>query len=371
MTFNRKRGGNLNRRFIWLPNILVVLLFMLLVACEKEQANTELEQTLSKSTEEKDISSDDTIKIGFSMDTLEEERWLKDKELFRQELEALGAEVEIMIANENAALQIAQVETMISNGVDILVIVPYYTDTTAAIVEKAHAAGVKVVSYDRIITNANVDLYVSFDNEQVGSIQAESITKLVPKGNYVYIGGSVTDNNAILLKKGVFQVLEPYIDRGEIKIVYDQWTDDWNPDNAYQNMLEALEKNHNQIDAVIAGNDGTAGGVIRALEEKGLAGKIPVAGQDADLAAVQRIVQGTQTMTAYKPIRELARKAAELSVELAKGKHVEGDSKINNGKIEVPSVLLSPIEVNIENIEETIIADGFHSREEVYGSMTE
>ncbi len=342
--------------------------FAVLVACEKEQVSSETEQTLPTYTKEADGSNEDPIKIGFSMDTLEEERWLKDKALFQEELEALGAEIEIMIANEDAALQIAQVETMISNGVDILVVVPYYTETTAAIVEKAHSAGVKVVSYDRIITNANVDLYVSFDNELVGAIQAEAITKLVPRGNYVYIGGSITDNNAILLKKGVFQVLEPYIDRGDIKIVYDQWTDDWNPDKAYQNMLEALEKNDNQIDAVIAGNDGTAGGVIRALEEKGLAGKIPVAGQDADLAAIQRIVHGTQTMTAYKPIRELARKAAELSVALAEGERVEVDSNINNGKIEVPSVLLSPIEVHKDNIEETIIADGFHSREEVYDS---
>lgn len=342
---------------------------ILLVACEEDKSNKETEQISPTYTEkENKVSLEGPIKIGFSMDTLEEERWLKDKKLFQEELERLGAEVEIMIANEDAALQIAQVETMISNGVDILVIVPYYTETTAAIVEKAHSAGVKVVSYDRIITNANVDLYVSFDNELVGAMQAESITKLVPKGNYAYIGGSVTDNNANQLKKGVFQVLEPYIDRGDIKVVYDQWTDDWNPDHAYQNMLDALEKNDNQIDAVIAGNDGTAGGVIRALEEKGLAGKIPVAGQDADLAAVQRIVQGTQTMTAYKPIRELARRAAELSIELAEGKQVKVDSNINNGKIEVPSVLLSPIEVRIDNIDETIIADGFHSREEVYGS---
>jgi D-xylose transport system substrate-binding protein len=338
---------------------ILVFFFLIiqLAACDVEQDTNKKEDTSPNLSTESNTESapNDNLKIGFSMDTLEEERWLKDKELFTKELEALGVEVEIMIADEDAALQIAQVETMISNGVDLLVVVPYYTETAAAIVEKAHSAGVKVVSYDRIITNANVDLYISFDNEMVGEIQAKSITNLVPKGNYVYIGGSVTDNNAILLKKGVFNVLQPFIDRGDIKVVYDQWTEDWTPDNAYKNMLEALEKNNNQIDAVIAGNDGTAG-------------IIPVAGQDADLAAIQRIVQGTQTMTAYKPIRELAKRAAELSVELAKGETIEVDRKINNGKIEVPSVLLSPVEVTINNIEDTIIADEFHSSEEVYGN---
>ncbi|WP_026906733.1 sugar ABC transporter substrate-binding protein [Paucisalibacillus globulus] len=361
----------MEKHFQKITRILVFFFLIIqLVACEVEQGTNIKEETSPNLFTESNTESapNDNLKIGFSMDTLEEERWLKDKELFTKELEALGVEVDIMIADEDAALQIAQVETMISNGVDLLVVVPYYTETAAAIVEKAHSAGVKVVSYDRIITNANVDLYISFDNEMVGEIQAKSITNLVPKGNYVYIGGSVTDNNAILLKKGVFNVLQPFIDSGDIKVVYDQWTEDWTPDNAYKNMLEALEKNNNQIDAVIAGNDGTAGGAIKALEEKGLAGIIPVAGQDADLAAIQRIVQGTQTMTAYKPIRELAKRAAELSVELAKGETIEVDRKINNGKIEVPSVLLSPVEVNINNIEDTIIADEFHSSEEVYGN---
>ncbi|WP_407944465.1 D-xylose ABC transporter substrate-binding protein [Ornithinibacillus contaminans] len=351
---------------IWLG---LVLFLVILTACEHDtevaESTEALEPVMDKGNNPND-SADDTIKIGFSMDTLEEERWLKDRELFKEELEALGAEVEIMVANENASVQISQAETLISSGIDLLVVVPYNTETAAAIVEKAHLAGIKVLSYDRIIKNANIDLYVSFDNEMVGELQAEAIKQLVPTGNYVYIGGPVTDNNAILVKKGVFHVLKPSIDRGEITVVYDQWTEDWNPDNAYKNMLAALEANDNQVDAVIAANDATAGGAIRALAEKGLAG-IPVAGQDADLAAAQRIVKGTQTMTAYKPIRALAQRAAELAVKLASGETIDTDNKINNGKIEVPSVLLAPIEVNQHNIDQTIIADGFHTRTEVYG----
>lgn len=348
--------------------MLCIAFLFLIAACEKKDELTVVDQP--HPTEEKNTVDEsdkkEKLKIGFSMDTLEEERWLKDKELFPKAVEALGADVEVVVANENESLQLSQVETLISEGVDLLVIVPYNTESAAAVVEKAHQAGIKVISYDRLIKNADIDLYVSFDNEMVGELQAKAITELVPKGNYVYIGGAITDNNANLLKKGVFKVLKPYIDQGDITVVYDQWTENWDPEIAYLHMKEALETNDNNIDAVIAANDGTAGGAIRALREKGLEGKIPVAGQDAELSAVQRIVQGNQTMTVYKPISQLTEAAAELAIKLANNEHIELTSKINNGKLEVPAVLLSPIEVNISNIDETIIADGFHRKEEVY-----
>ncbi|QYR21081.1 D-xylose ABC transporter substrate-binding protein [Paenibacillus sp. sptzw28] len=306
------------------------------------------------------------IKIGFSMDTLQEERWQKDRDLFKAAAEALGADVDVQSANGDDAKQIAQAESLISQGVDVLVVVPHNAEATAAIVEKAHEAGIKVLAYDRLIKNSDVDLYVSFDNERVGEMQAEAIVKLAPKGKYVYIGGSETDNNAHMFKKGAFNVLQPLIDKGDIKLVYDQFTKDWNPANALSNMENALTANNNQIDAVVAANDGTAGGVIQALNAQGLAGKIPVSGQDAELAAVQRIVEGTQTMTVYKPIKALAEKAAELAVKLAKGEDVGADKTVNNGKIDVPSILLDPISVDKSNVDATVIADGFHSKEEVY-----
>ncbi|GIO14048.1 D-xylose ABC transporter substrate-binding protein [Cohnella xylanilytica] len=306
------------------------------------------------------------VKIGLSMDSLQEERWLKDRDMFKSAAEALGAEVVSMMANGDDAKQIAQAETMIKAGVDILVIVPHNAEATATIVRKAHSAGIKVLSYDRLIKNSDVDLYVSFDNEMVGELQAQAITKLVPKGKYVYIGGADTDNNAHMFKQGVFNVIQPLIDRGDIRVVYDQWSKDWLPANALANMRSALAANGSGIDAVIAANDATAGGAVQALASQGLAGRIPVAGQDGDLAAARRIVEGTQTMTVYKPIRLLADKAAELAVKLARGESVNADRKVNNGKIEVPSVLLPPIAVDKSNIDETIIADGFHSREDVY-----
>ena len=347
--------------------LLALVLAIFTSACETEVAKvSEIEQIKPVPMKENVKDSDGKIKIGFSMDTLQEERWLRDRELFKKSVEALGAEVEILAANGDDALQISQAETLISQGIDLLVIVPHNAEATAAIVHRAHEAGIKVIAYDRLVKNADIDLYVSFDNEQVGEMQAKAITKLVPKGNYVYIGGAITDNNALLFKKGVFNVLQPLIDKGDIKIVYDQWTIDWNPENALANMEAALKANGNQIDAVIAANDATAGGVIHALTAQGLAGKIPVAGQDAELAAAQRIVEGTQTMTVYKPIQSLTEKVAQLAVNLAKGENIDANQKVNNGKIEVPSVLLAPIAVDRFNIDDTIIADGFHSRVDVY-----
>nr|WP_170006040.1 D-xylose ABC transporter substrate-binding protein [Bacillus fonticola] len=360
------------QRYTRLSLVILVILSLVYVisACEKDNQSLDTPNVSDlPQNEESNVAEArnmQKVKIGFAMDTLEEERWLKDRDLFKKALESMGAEVDIMEANGDVALQISQAETLISRGVDLLVIVPYNAEAAAAIVEKAHSAGIKLVSYDRLVKNAEIDLYISFDNERVGEMQAEAITKLVPKGKYVYIGGAMTDNNAHLLKKGVFNVLQPFIDRGDITVVYDQWTKDWDPENAFVNMEAALEANDNQIDAVISANDATAGGVIEALEALGLEGKIPVAGQDAELAAAQRIVEGTQTMTVYKPISTLTKKAAELTVSLAKGESVDADRKINNGKIEVPSVLLTPIPVDKSNIDETIIADGFHSREDVY-----
>jgi D-xylose transport system substrate-binding protein len=354
--------------------VLILALMVVLAACGGNKGNDSQAASPSDSgsspaaspSASASASNDGPIKIGLSLDTLQEERWQKDRDLFKAAAEALGATVDVQAANSDDAKQIAQAESLISQGVDVLVVVPHNAEATAAIVEKAHAAGIKVMAYDRLIKNSDVDLYISFDNERVGEMQAEAITKLVPKGKYVYIGGSEADNNAHLFKKGAFNVLQPLIDKGDIEVVFDQFTKEWNPANALANMENALTANNNKIDAVIAANDGTAGGVIQALAAQGLAGKVPVSGQDAELAAAQRIVEGTQSMTVYKPIKALAEKAAELAVKMGKGEDLGADKKVNNGKIDVPSVLLDPQAVDKSNIDATIIADGFHKKEDVY-----
>lgn len=340
----------------WMASILLVTL---LGACQEETAPPPSPDPPAKQVEE--------IRIGFSMDTLVEDRWKKDRDLFKEAVESLGAEVLITAANGDDVLQVAQAETLIQSGIDVLVIVPHNAEATAAIVHKAHQAGIKVISYDRLVKNADIDLYVSFDNERVGQLQAEAMLREVPSGNYVFIGGADTDNNAHLLKKGVFTVLQPAIDSGNIRIIYDQWTADWLPSNARDNMKEALQINEQQVDAILAANDATGGGVQEALASYDLQGQIPMTGQDADLAGIQRIVRGEQLMTVYKPIQTLSETAAELAVTLARGEEVKPSTSVNNGKKEVPSVLIEPIAVTRETIDQTVIRDGYHTKEEVYG----
>ncbi|WP_244094276.1 sugar ABC transporter substrate-binding protein [Jeotgalibacillus salarius] len=342
--------------------MLTCIMTILLVACSTEDKATEVEPA-PEAVEQK---SPKDIKIGFSMDTLQEDRWFKDRDLFLKTAKAAGVEVEVTVANGDDVKQIWQTEKMISEGIDVLVVVPHNAESMAAIVERAHDAGIKVLSYDRLVRNAEVDLYLSYDNEQVGILQATAMTEMVPKGNYVYLGGADTDYNAHLMKQGVFKVLKPYIEKGDITVVFDQWTKDWIPDVAKKNMETALEVNHQKINAVIAGNDATAGAAIEALEAYNLAGSIPVAGQDADLAGVQRIVAGTQNLTMYKSINDLSERAVELAIKLALGEDIQEDRTINNGKINVPSILLPPVPVDQTNIRETVIADGFHQEDDVY-----
>lgn len=309
-------------------------------------------------------SSSKQIKIGLSLDTLALERWNYDKKYFTAEAQKLGAKVIAQSANSDDAKQLQQAEQMINEGVNVLVVVPHDAKASAKIVDEAHAAGVKVLSYDRLIDNPKTDLYISFNNEKVGEMQASAITKLVPKGNYVYIGGSPTDNNAKMFKDGAMKVLQPLIDKGDIKLVYSQMTQNWDPANALKNMEQALTGTNNKVDAVVAANDGTAGGVIQALKAQGLAGKVPVSGQDADLEALQRIVAGTQSMTVYKPIKLEATTAAKEAIAMAKGKSINATDKVSG----VPSILLTPIEVTKSNIDSTVIKDGFHTHKEIYGN---
>ena len=307
------------------------------------------------------------IRIGFSMDTLKEERWHRDRDLLVKRAGELGAEVLVQAANGNDALQNSQAENMLTQGVDVLLVAPHNGKTAAVIVEAAHRAGVPVIAYDRLINDADVDLYMSFDNEEVGRMQADYLVKRRPKGNYVVIGGAPTDNNALLYHQGQSKVLEPFVSRGDIRIVADQWARDWLAVEALKIMENALTRSDNRVDAVVAANDGVAGGAIQALAEQNLAGKTLVSGQDAELSACQRIAAGTQSMTVYKPIERLAFKAAEVAVRLArKEPHGEATRGIGNGKIDVPSILLAPVAVDKDNLVSTVIADGYQRLEDVY-----
>ena len=306
------------------------------------------------------------IRIGFSMDTLKEERWQKDRDLFVKRAEELGAEVIVQSADGKDDVQVRQAESMLTQGVDVLVVIPHNAEVSASIVEAAKRQNIPVISYDRLIRNSEPDLYISFDNEKVGEMQARYLLERAPRGNYILIGGAPTDNNAKLFRKGQMNVLQPAIDRREINVVADQWAKDWLADEALRHTENALTLANNEVAAIVASNDATAGGAIQALNAQNLAGKILVSGQDADLPALQRIVAGTQAMTVYKPVSQLAPRAAEAAVRLARKEKIETLAKINNGKTDVASILLEPIAVDKNNLNDTVVKDGYQKAENIY-----
>ncbi len=310
------------------------------------------------------------LQIGFSFEAMKGERWQTDLDSFQVRAKQLGAEVISRDAGGDDDLQLKQVKEMIKAGIQVLVLLPRDTSTANRMVDAAKSANVKVISYDRLVQNSDVDLYVSFDREETGRMQAEYLAKLAPTGNYVLIAGSTNDEGARTLHDAQMKVLQPYIDRGDIKVIADGYIKDWLPSEAYLFMLKAIDAADGNIAAVVASNDGLAGGAIQALREHNLAGKVLVSGQDADLVAVICIVQGTQTMTVYKPVTIEAERAAEEAVRLAKGEKAHADGTANNGKIKVPAIMLKPVVVTKDNIKTTVVKDGFQKLKSINEALS-
>jgi D-xylose transport system substrate-binding protein len=305
-------------------------------------------------------------KIGFSIDDLRVERWTRDRDYFTAAAEQMGAKVYVQSADASEQRQIAQIENLISRGVDVLVIVPYNATVLNNAISEAKKAKIKVVSYDRLILGADVDAYISFDNAAVGEMQARSLVDLKPKGNYYLLGGAPTDNNAKILREGQLKVLQPLVDKGDIKIVGRQWVKDWSNAEALSIIENALTANANKIDAIVASNDGTAGGAIQALASQKLAGKVLVSGQDADLAAVRRVIAGTQAMTVYKPLKQIATSAAKLSIQLVRNEKPAYTTQLDNGFKKVDTMLLKPVLLNKANVD-LVVKDGFYTQSQVAG----
>lgn len=298
--------------------------------------------------------------IGFSIDDLRVERWARDRDFFVEAAKKLGAEVSVQSADGDVQKQVSQIENLISKKVDAIVIVPKDGKVLSNVIKEAKKAGIKVVAYDRLIF-ADVDAYISFDNERVGFMQGEAILKAKPKGNYYLLGGSPDDNNAKMFRAGQMRALDPAIKKGDIKILGDQWVKDWLPENALKITENVLTQFQNKIDAIVASNDGTAGGVIQALAAQKLAGKVPVSGQDAELAACKRVLAGTQTMTVYKPLKQIATEAANMTVAMVKGQPVKFSTKLDNGVKKVDSLLLSPTVLTKSNMD-ILVKDGFYTK---------
>jgi D-xylose transport system substrate-binding protein len=311
------------------------------------------------------------VKIGFSIEAMKGERWQTDLNSFEVRARQLGAEVISADADGDDNRQFQQVQDMIKTGIKVLVLLPHDTTKASRMVNAAKAANVKVISYDRLVLNSDVDLYVSFDRVEIGKMQAESVVKHARKGNYVLIAGSPNDEGAKALHDAQINVLKPYIDRGDIKVIADGYIKEWLPSEAYLFMLKAIETAKGEVAGVVASNDGLAGGAIQALRENNLAGKVAVSGQDADLAAVICIAEGTQTMTVYKPITDEAVRAAEEAVRLAKDEKTHADGTISNGKIKVPTIMLKPVVVTRDNIKTTVVKDGFQTLKSINQALSE
>ena len=310
----------------------------------------------------------DHPRIGLSLDTLKEARWQGDRDFFVARAKELGCDVQVQSANSDDTAQMQNVNSLLSNGIDVLVIAPHNAQAMATAVDAAHKAGVPVLSYDRLIKGANPDLYMSFDNKAVGTLQGQYIVEQLPKVGHrpmrlVRIYGAKTDHNAVLYKEGQDEAIKPHVDNGDIVVVQEDWAEDWKPENAKRIMNAAITNAGRNVDAVLASNDGTAGGAIQALDEEGLGGKVIVTGQDAEAVACQRIAQGSQSMSVYKPIKQLATHAAEMAVKLGQG----GPIVVTAEQEHIPAVLFPSVVVTRANLEDTVIKDGFHTRAEVFG----
>jgi len=306
------------------------------------------------------------LTVGVSWSNFQEERWKTDEAAIQAALEEGGAEYVSADAQSSSAKQLSDVESLIAQGVDALIILAQDTQAIIPAVQAAADAGIPVIAYDRLIEDSRA-FYLTFDNIEVGRMQARAVLEAAPTGNYVMIKGSPTDPNADFLRGGQQEVLQSAIDAGDITIVGEAYTDGWLPANAQRNMEQILTQNNNEVDAVVASNDGTAGGAVAALTAQGLDG-IPVSGQDADFAALNRVAQGTQTVSVWKDSRDLGQNAGEIAIALAGGAEMSGIEGAEEWTSPAGTTLwaefLEPVPVTKDNLN-VVVDAGWISQEEL------
>jgi D-xylose transport system substrate-binding protein len=322
------------------------------------------------------------MKIGLSFSDFVTERWPMEAALLTELGYDKGVQVISQVANHDEKLQNDQIANMVLLGVNALIIIAEDGDAAAAAAAAAHDAGVKVIAYDRLIRTPKLDAYISFDNVEVGRAQARGVLAARDSGNFVLLGGSPMDNNAILLRNGQMEVLKPLIDKGQVKVVADQWVENWEPANATRIMENILTAVNNKVDAVVASNDGTAMGALQALQARGLAGKVPISGQDATTAGSKSIVEGGLTMTVFKDFRALSPLAIDLAIDLV--------NRVTSGPVgrlkmydlaalalnkrltgQVPCYFLPVVQVDKENLYDVVVKSGFQKYDDVYGDIPE
>ena len=322
---------------------------------------------------------DDQIVIGVSFSDYATDRWPREAALLTELGREAGVQVITQVANQDPKLQNDQIENMVLQGADVLIIIAQDGDAAASAVDAAAAEGIPAIAYDRLIKSSNLSAYLSFDNVEVGRSQGRGVTSVVDEGRFVMLGGSPTDNNAVLFRQGQMEVVQKLVDAGDVEIVADQWVENWSNDNALKIMENILTATNNGIDAVVASNDGTALGALQAMKAQGLAGKVPISGQDATLAGVKSIVEGELTMTVFKDIRKLSPMAMDMAVALARGESIPGLQDYSLAELtlddslqgSVPCLFLPVVQVDAANVYEEVILTGFQPYDEVYRDIPE
>ncbi len=298
-------------------------------------------------------------KVGLLIHSYDAPRWQNDERYFTEAVKTLEGIPMVRVADNNAEKQLSQAKELIKRGAMVLVVIPVDQSTAAQIVTLAHKKDIRVIAYDRLINNCRLDYYVSTDNIRVGEIQAQYLTKIKPKGSYAILGGPPNDNNSRMLYIGQMNILQPYVEREEINIVFRQFANSWTPEEGYRLAVACLEETKNKLDAIICGNDAMAIGAIKALKERGLLKSVVIAGQDADMKNIQEIIAGNQSVTVFKRIKTMATTAAEIAIHLAKREPIDPYlSTISNGERLVPSYLVDAVAVHEGNVEMTVIAEG-------------
>ncbi len=292
--------------------------------------------------------------VGVSWNNFQEERWKTDEAAIKAALEKAGAKYISSDAQSSASKQLTDIEQLISQGAEVLIVLAQDAEAVQPAVQKAVDAGIPVIGYDRLIENPKA-FYITFDNKEVGRMQAREVFKVKPEGNYIFIKGNSADPNADFVHSGQIEVLKEALDSGKVKNVGEAYTDNWDPAIAQRNTEQFLTANNNRVDAVVSSNDGMAGGAVAALTAQGLAGQVAVSGQDGDHAALNRVALGTQTVSVWKDARELGRSAGETAVLLAKGTAIDavpGAVKFSGGPkgVEMNSIFLAPIPITKDNL---------------------
>ncbi len=326
--------------------------------------------------------------VGLSFSDFAIERWKNEEVLMRKLLEEKGYEVVSAEANHDVKMQNDQIDNMVTQGAKVLIVIAEDGDAAATAVTAAAKAGVKVIAYDRLIKSPDISAYISFDNVAVGYNEADGVMKALDIENWdvagkgpariIKMGGSPTDNNAILVRQGQDQILDPLVAAGKVEIVADQWVDNWDPAKAVTLMENMLAAVNNDVDGVVASNDGTALGALQAMKAQGLAGKVPISGQDATADGCNSIVKGEQTVTVFKDIRLLSPMAVDLADKLAKGEDLGltmyklSDLTLNKDLTgEVPCNFLPVVQVTKDNVYDVVVKSGFQSYDDVYRDIPE